>query len=392
MSDKYLCTRKKIMSFIDYFPEEIVQEIFVKLPITCLVRCTAVCKSWRSLIISSTFIDAHLRREIQSNNQDNVCGLFLLTASDGNKKPLFSLHLDNPALDEYTKLTSPLTTVFGNKRKRYTKMESDIYVAGTCNGLVCLASHLKTMIWNPYIRKYVVLPMPILDSLPGPARCDFGYDSHTNDYKVLRSVNYFHAKQTACEVWSLARRSWKILSAGVVPAYFRPLDYSDREDVVFSNKHAFVNGALHWIPHPKRNKDEIRYIVSFDMFSERFAKIMTPMALEIGHVSISRYKVSLALLVQNREKLLHVWVMKKYGVVESWAKLSTLALQERIWYPLGFRKSGEVLLKMYYWGVQLVDPRSGQVTGMLNQRRSYNSMDYFVRSLLLLDEPNAISY
>ncbi|KAM5583416.1 F-box protein CPR1 [Rosa sericea] len=391
MSDK--CTRKKIMSVFENFPEEIIQGIFVKLPIKSLVQCTAVCKSWKSLIMSSTFIDAHLRRIVQPNSQTNVYGLFLLTACT-SQKLLFSLHLDNPAFDEYTKLTSPLTTLFKKKLRKYSEKESDFNVAGTCNGLVCLASKYTTIIWNPCIRKYMVLPRPITLGFESDwARCDFGYDSHTNDYKVLRSVNNFYGKRTACEVWSLARGSWKIISAGVVPAYFRPLDYSDRgHDVSLSNKHAFVNGALHWIPSPKGYPDEVSYIVSFDLFSERFSKIMIPTASEIAHVSILRYRESLALLVQSSEKLLHLWVMKEYSVVESWTKLSTLPLQERIWCPLGFRKSGEVLLKMYVSGVQLVDPNTGQVTSELNQLRMYNFMDPFVRSLLLFDQPNAICY
>lgn len=62
-------------------------------------------------------------------------------------------------------------------------------MVGTCNGLVCLADDLmcyafNLVIWNPSVRKYVSLPNPLGGYNIGSF--GLGYDSVTNDYKVLR--------------------------------------------------------------------------------------------------------------------------------------------------------------------------------------------------------------
>ncbi|KAM1669617.1 hypothetical protein ACFX15_042539 [Malus domestica] len=60
------------------FREEIIGEILVRLPsVKSVIKCTAVCMSWKYLIESPSFIDAHLRRRLLLNqiqvadNDDN---------------------------------------------------------------------------------------------------------------------------------------------------------------------------------------------------------------------------------------------------------------------------------------------------------------------------------
>ncbi|OMO57657.1 hypothetical protein COLO4_35209 [Corchorus olitorius] len=53
---------------LDYFnlPKDLFAEILVRLLIEDLVKCTAVCKSWNSLIKNPTFISDHLEKTISS--------------------------------------------------------------------------------------------------------------------------------------------------------------------------------------------------------------------------------------------------------------------------------------------------------------------------------------
>ncbi|KAI5326018.1 hypothetical protein L3X38_035092 [Prunus dulcis] len=94
-----------------------------------------------------------------------------------------------------------------------------------------------------------------------------------------------------------------------------------------------------------------------------------------------------------------MWVMKEYGVAGSWAKLFTISPQEVVLRPLGFRKSGQLVVLELLWGdgkfCQSMDPNTKQfedfrVDGSCT--KSYQFMDSFVESIVLLDRPNAISY
>ena len=63
-----------------YLPEEIVDIILLKLSVKDVIKCSAVCKSWNSLVKSPSFIRTHL------NNQTagDVSGLLLLGSNQSN--------------------------------------------------------------------------------------------------------------------------------------------------------------------------------------------------------------------------------------------------------------------------------------------------------------------
>lgn len=120
----------------------------------------------------------------------------------------------------------------------------------------------------------------------------------------------------------------------------------------------------------------------------------------------------------------HLWVMKEYGVAESWAKLFTISPQEFVARTppgftrptmnlFGFRKGGEVVLKwkssddvFFGW----MDPNTKECNGFRtgcsssiiyhsmdsringSSRCNYQFMDSFVERLVLLDHPDAISF
>lgn len=395
----------------DYFPKDIIQEILQRLPTKCLIKCTLVCKPWRSLIQSPSFIHSHLRRTIHSNNQNAAVGLLLLRAFAGNENSaLYSLYWDNSETGEHSKLVNPYPYI---KEAIFSPSERvvvrDFHVVGACNGLVCLAVDFayvgsQTIIWNPSVRKFVTLPgRSVSVSKTGKRRASyaFGYDSRTNDYKVLRSMSNRYGK-TPCEVeiWSLLRGSWKSLSAAVVPEDFMFGVYNNR-NVVPSNygsvdKHAFVNGALHWVQ--RRTVGEDKFILWFHMGSELFGEIMMPEGLTRERCFVLRYEESLALLkseeLQGNCSKFDIWVMKEHGVVESWTKLFTVNLQRRMLEPFCFTRSGELAFKMCVFGRRLlkVDLKTEEFKYFGIDGYMCHFMDSFVESLVLLGQANAISY
>ncbi|KAL6130736.1 hypothetical protein ACLB2K_069115 [Fragaria x ananassa] len=380
----------------DFFPEEILEKILLRLPVKTLIKFTTVCRSWLPLIKASTFVQSHLCTTIDSYNQ-NDAHLLLLSAISYSKENISSehhwLHWDSPEFGEYSKLSNPLS---------FSTPVSHLGVFGTCNGLVCLEIYNRynrysspAVIWNPCIRKIVKLPSPPSCFTSAKYRNyrkheshGFGYDSHSNDYKVLRIVSLSDDHSdlsrftTVVQVYSLARGSWRSLSASAVPVDLQG-GGSERPD--------FVNGCLHMLEvrldvyydyqhqeHRKRGGDS--FIAYFNLTTEVFGEIMIPEALRRDDCSISRYGESLALIKDKLYNLddpancgCDIWVMKEYGVAESWTFLYNIAMVQVTVY--GFKRCGEVVLEEMDSANQRrmvsLDPKSKQIKKIIdNESRS----------------------
>ncbi|KAK9919584.1 hypothetical protein M0R45_028172 [Rubus argutus] len=374
------------------FPKEIIEEIFLRLPIKSLGKLRAVCKSWNSLIQTSTFIHNHLSR---NQNQNQILLIQATVFLEGTDHDLFSLHLDNPPFDVYSnyKLINNPFVAYNNAHETSPKYKRDVYrelrrvhVVGTCNGLVCLVSQSdhSALIWNPCIRKYVMLTPNI--SRSEIKSYGFGYDSRTNNYNVLRIVRYkTEAWKISCEIWSLTQPFWRSLDAVPPVDEFRPTWWA-----------ASLCGATHWLHCVA---DKANSIVWFDMSSEVFGEMMIPQVLRKENVIISRYMNSLGLYEYpefDEGQPLNMWVMKEYGVVESWAKLFTIQLPGKQVILRGFRNNGEAVItclaKSEYPQI-LLNPKTNDIGDF--QTNGYDSYDCevapFVETLVLIDQPHAIS-
>ncbi|XP_062018627.1 F-box/kelch-repeat protein At3g23880-like [Rosa rugosa] len=270
-----------------YLPEEVLEQILHCLPPKAIVKCTLVCKSWMSMIKSSDFIHSHLRRTVQTSH------LRLLRSVDveQNHRDFFSLHWESPECSEYTKLESPFRFItndeYGLDDANYwpilkEKTTPRIDVVGTCNGLICLADFL-CLIWNPSIRKYVVLPRTTATQKKDLTKViksfGFGYDPRNKNYKLSDSLEH---------------------------------------------RHVSVNDAVHWLVL-RREKNKDNAIVCFDLEGETFAEMVAADALRRELCYISKYREWLALMI--RCKLIgqeptssgfFMWVMNEYGIAESW--------------------------------------------------------------------------
>ncbi|XP_004304857.1 PREDICTED: F-box protein CPR30-like [Fragaria vesca subsp. vesca] len=384
-----------------YFPEEIIDKILLKLPVKDLIRCSAVCKLWNFLVKTPTFIQTHLNNQTTAGD---VSGLLLLISSESN-----ALHWDNPAslFGQYSKLLHPIDN---NKNSCWTKNRGS-KVVGTCNGLVCLAvssSYIDpcppVILWNPSIRKFGFLPSP-----SRAVKCFLNesyslcYDSRIGDYKVVR-IFMEPDPEVEVEVWSLARGTWKSLSN--VPPDFYP----------DTSRKVFVNGAFHWVNYPRRRteleemEDFTASVVALDMVDESFRNVEIPQAFWGNRprpLMISRYygdgdQFWLALFDPQGDSCFDLWVMKEYGVAESWTKLFNVrllgSLEEKPYCiePLGLTKSGQVVVRYdrngEFISYKFYDPEDKQFRDFGNQGDHYYYMDSFVESLVLLGQTNVFSY
>ncbi|RXH72705.1 hypothetical protein DVH24_012389 [Malus domestica] len=432
----------------DLFPEEILREILLRLPsVKSIIKCSAVCRSWRYLIQTPSFIAAHLRCRLSLNgdcslhlvrNRSHIGGYLLYwdkpAASDsgdssgfvgGESSGSFSINSSN------TKIITPLTyksTTRGRGIEEITCSQPCYDLVGTCNGLICLANdahfspEVPTIIWNPSVRKFVTLPLPSIaipdtvydtDSdhwvIPTSA---FGYDSRTGDYKVLRIFSNFNCGGAAgdtpfgVEVFSLARGSWKTLSPCVsIPGCFALCRRNPRP------RHVFVNGAVHWLLPRGRHSDQF-VIVSFDMLTESFGEVEMPEPLRNppgpppSPIISVHEEDSLALLEADWDLTrsgvevwhLTLWVMQQYGMVDSWTNLTvTLHEPDSCPIPIGSKSNGEQVFSMTTKSgcarLLTVDFKTKRVRySGVEEGWKYNSMDPFVESLVLLGQSNAHSF
>ncbi|XP_056683263.1 F-box protein CPR1-like [Spinacia oleracea] len=152
-------------------PIKMIAEILKRLPAELLIRFTIVCKSWNSLIKTPSFIKLHLNQTLISNSHRHI----LLSYSS-----LHSAELDlQPNHISFSELNHPLKPC-----------EVVIFV-GMCNGAVCISDDSRNIVflYNPLTKSHLKLPASqIIDLNKDGLVYRFGFDSKSNDYKVLRMV------------------------------------------------------------------------------------------------------------------------------------------------------------------------------------------------------------
>ncbi|KAF9609010.1 hypothetical protein IFM89_012349 [Coptis chinensis] len=130
----------------------------------------------------------------------------------------------------------------------------------------------------------------------------FGFDSTTNEYKVIR----FHYDRDEGEVYTLGSSRWRRINYGVPYETFR---------------HPFgmlVSNQLHWIS----SGDGVPLtIVAFDMAAEEVHQIEPPPLVSTDiKSSLGVIEERLCLFRKLGDNYFEIWVMKDYGEQGYWAK------------------------------------------------------------------------
>ncbi|XP_021766590.1 F-box/kelch-repeat protein At3g06240-like [Chenopodium quinoa] len=151
----------------------------------------------------------------------------------------------------------------------------------------------------------------------------FGYESITRDYRCVRINRNTSTMTNSIEsdvmVYSLKDDSWRKAATPNVPYNLRFLGCYNTDSV-------FLNGAIHWygfINEPLRNVS----IVTFNLREECFSTLPVPnlVSIGIGRMFVGVLDGSLCLVVNESWGDTHLWVMKEYGIPESWTKLFSFA-------------------------------------------------------------------
>ncbi|KAF2306034.1 hypothetical protein GH714_009863 [Hevea brasiliensis] len=311
-------------------PLDMIAEILCRLPVKKLLCCRCVSKTWHALIDGPNFINLHLQHSIATTSNKNV----ILKNSD-----LYSIGFDQ--LNNFKQLDHPLMCY-----------NHSIRVLGSCNGLLCICNVVDDIaLWNPSIRKYTVLPfLPIeLKRYLGTCTCrvcafGLGHDPVNDDYKVVRIAQFGGGNgkffESEVKVYSLRRNSWRRI--GDMPYCVL---YPGANGV-------FACGALHWLVSQGPESNVANIIVALDLGVEDYREVPQPEFRDRNfNRDIGVLGGCLCLLANFQGQRVDLWVMKEYGMKESWTKLFSVAQQEGIGIlrslkPLAYSKSGsEVLME-----------------------------------------------
>ncbi|XP_076904179.1 F-box protein At4g22390-like [Bidens hawaiensis] len=224
-------------------PQDIVFEIFARLPTKPLVWSRCLSKHWNSLI-SDYFMKSRSRRMI------------LLPL-----KPLQAMHNTVPGdVGFHLISTSRLPYPFNN-----LVSEGLVKIVGTFDGIVVL--FCKTIIlFNPLTGAFKIVPNPPLD-------CDYHsgdtyglcYGTTLDDLKIIKlRLCAYYSCRVDCDVFSLKKGLWSTSSIKLEGRYsVNPLYCG-----------TYANGFLYWIVEEERDRRMHATLIALDVKEMVISKIL----------------------------------------------------------------------------------------------------------------------
>ncbi|CAK8560452.1 unnamed protein product [Lathyrus sativus] len=307
-----------IMESLPSLPFDLVTEILSRLPVKMLVRFRCVCKPWNSLISDHDFSRKHFKLSTTRN-------LYFTSYSGRSRRFVLKSY---PLQSVFTDLTTSFTRLEFPFNCPYSYGHNLHYIVGSCDGILCLA-YIRTsfvVLWNPSIRKFKELPLfenpEDLPAIRLVVKYGFGYDHVSRNYKVVVLYNCgIHEGTTKIKVYTLSTNSWRNIGTLPFPFVYR---HFDTLPFPFVYRHLddacgiYVSGSINWLAYTKWHHPFC--IVSFDLGTESCQRICPPGGLEMQWLRLCVLKDCLCVVSRD-----DVWVMKEYGVKESWTKLFELS-------------------------------------------------------------------
>lgn len=294
----------RMISPVTELPEDILFDILSWLPVILLLQIKSVCKSWYFAISNPKFIKLHLDRTIANEKPSIIFSSFrssaVLVSSIHRRSPenALNLHLPPPF--------------------------NGFHLVSSCNGVICLGTDDVISLWNPSTKGYKYLPVPLYNlqacqkaypATKGFVSLGFGFDSLSNDYRVVRIINQGNS-QVQVELYSANADLWEEIKV--------------QKPILVQRKtcDAFVKDVLYWL-----SMDGLG-LVSFDLRRKAFELISLPPRCEQQDrdiVEVMDFKGSVAMIMYSdvvgyRHSRISLWTMDDECGEISWTKKFTYSV------------------------------------------------------------------
>ncbi|WMV59182.1 hypothetical protein MTR67_052567 [Solanum verrucosum] len=286
------------------FPEDLIREILLRLPVKSLLRFKRICKNWYTLIKNPSFIREHLN--FSKNNPPQL--LIYDYGAPGDFPPI--TFISDYGIDAPTHEVNPQS------------FEGMTNLLGSLDGLFFLEREINNdvlcALWNPATREVRDLLSAVgikFESFFSSNRFfGFGLDVLTTDYKVV----YYNCKNENTVVYSCSRDSWRVFKHENV------CDNRNAECVdTFYGSTTYLNGSYYWMLRENVNFNFTFKFLSFNFGNEVFEVIEGPphdCAIRSWTADLMILDGSIVILNEVDMFIYYVWVMIQPGV---WNKLAT---------------------------------------------------------------------
>ncbi|XP_026451343.1 F-box/kelch-repeat protein At3g23880-like [Papaver somniferum] len=383
-------------------PEDVLFEIFMRLPVKSLLRFKSACKTWYALIESSDFIYRH------ANMTDYKSKLGTLICQFDTSDQFFVLSGDE-SLEVFEDL--------GNGpcfNKAYSDDPPRREMVASCHGIICIR-YKKTKdigLCNPATRQCRILPKPLSygNLSPRSNSVGFGLDIVNKDYKVLlvtsfRQDGWSQSYPLDCvrkvQIYSLRSDSWRWIDGG---NHF-PIHCLNHDKGVYLNGNYFMIGLEYFNRTSSSNFDSDKVILSFDFNKEIFRKFLAPAGADYVRLCPQLYSVRDKLACTKSQctrdgLFFEVWVLNDYNTKEEcWTQLYRFRSLSLV-YPFGpfaLTRNGEFgfmitsseVIKVYNFTTgEIEDPTSCLINTKAKRKNKDIKLDdgfnvYFYKEILV---------
>ncbi|KAM7271181.1 hypothetical protein ACFE04_030395 [Oxalis oulophora] len=319
-------------------PQELISDVLCHLPVKSLLRFRSLSKSYFFEIMSPQFIKRHYTKSLQTNT--NLSLLITEVCKQDSR-----IVVGDITFMDFDSLKNPVT--LRNALEKVKLLQQESRFVGSCNGLLCLStSHGNIALLNFSTRKCRFLSPPKQEEFTNGDHAwgySFAYDNSTDDYYVIRITQtaglglLIDGRLIRSEVlvYTLRTNAWKKVNKDF------PFTFDLKRGV-------YVSAMLHFIFAPISQfrtpwKDRTYMIVAFTPDFNNYTELPLPDCLVKGYVYFNLSILGGCLCVSpigigpRGYSTNSVWLMKEYGVKESWMQIISFSNGlEGMWTPVAY--------------------------------------------------------
>jgi len=244
---------------INCLPGDLIEQIFLRLPVSNLLRCVGVCKQWHKIIRDPQFVSSHLQ------DAPNCALLFFPQESiSGNPYPA-----DAIMIDESWAQSSCAVPVIG----------PDDFLCGSCNGLLCLYTKTSTIkIANLATGEYLHIEKPV-KNVSGDHFLFYSFGCHplSKQYKITHFLGdcveglpraHKNTRFSVIQVYTLGDEKWREIRTPEALSL----------NCLKTSGAINVDGIMYWLTEDILASWQ-HAVMTFDLNEESFARIELPASI-----------------------------------------------------------------------------------------------------------------